>query len=104
MKYTIVPAQPGWIALDNTDEIIWFSGTVIAWKFDLDEVGHDEPIALTEFGPAEYVVSPEGVVVRLGVQRWPTIGEFLSEQPVEEPTADRLKKLAAAIRARGEAK
>lgn len=102
MKYTIVPAQPGWIGLDNTDEIIWFSGTVIAWKFDLDDKAHDDPIALTEFGPAEYVVSPDGVVVQLGVHRWPTIGEFLAKQPVEEPTAALLKKLAAAIRTRGE--
>lgn len=102
MKYTIVPAQPGWIALDNTDESIWFSGTVIAWKFDLDNDYHHEPIPLTEFGPAEYVVSPDGAVVHIGVQRWPTIGEFLAKQPVEEPTADLLKKLAAAIRARGE--
>jgi hypothetical protein len=86
----IIQALPGWIGLDhNDDDGIWWSGTVIAWGFDDDFEATSDPTPLTEWGSCEYVVSPQNVVVHIGLERWPTIRDFLKEQEKVE-TATRL--------------
>ena len=75
---TIIQAQPGWVGLCQTDEGIWFSGTVIAWGVANDDI--DDVVACTEFGECEFVVSPANVVTWLGCQRWATIKSFLDEK------------------------
>lgn len=77
----IIQALPGWIGLDHNDEdgIRW-SGTVIAWGFEDDFDTTSDPTPITEWGACEYVVSPQNVVVHIGVERWSTIREFIGAQ------------------------
>lgn len=96
MTHVIIPAQPGWIGLDDSDDGIWFSGTVIAWRIDPD---CDFPAPVTEYGMADYIVSPEGVVVLVRAKRWLDIETFLNERACDPETAARLRRFASVIKA-----
>ena len=85
----IIQALAGWIGLDhNDDDGIRWSGTVIAWGFEDDLYMTSDPTPLTEWGRCEYVVSPQNVVVHIGLERWSTIREFIDAQEKVDPATE----------------